>query len=314
MAKLGELKKIDPRVIWKTENEFTLWLKNNLHLIAEEIGIELEPIEVESSVGSFYADIYAKDISNNRWVVIENQLEKTDHDHIGKLLTYASGKEASVVIWISPNFRPEHQQTVNWLNEIIRQDIAVFGILLEVHQIDDSSFAPYFRIVAQPNEWIKESESAPTPISSKQLKYQEFFTNLLEQIKNTNPNITQAKKVLPQNWFGYPVGHSRFWISTSFSQEKTFRTELYIDLGNSDQSLAAFNGLKNEKVYIESAIDKSLTWDSMDGRQACRIFIERQGTILDDPGDLMVLQEWALELVPKFHATFKPLIAKLKLK
>jgi hypothetical protein len=153
MTKLGKLTKVNPRDVWahKARN-FTPWLRRNIDLLKEAVGLELDPVETESPVGDYAVDLYAKDLNTGRWVIIENQLERTDHGHLGQLMAYAAGKEAGVVIWISPKFRDEHKQTLDWLNQITDDSVSFFGIELELLQIDDSLPAPYLKVVAQPSE------------------------------------------------------------------------------------------------------------------------------------------------------------------
>ena len=103
---LGKLEQVDPRTLWDTEpGDFTPWLAKNIELLAEELGLDLELLQVEKPVGDFSCDILARDTGRDRPVIIENQLEATDHRHLGQLLTYASGLDAAVVVWISPEIR-----------------------------------------------------------------------------------------------------------------------------------------------------------------------------------------------------------------
>lgn len=134
MAVLGKLKKIDLREAWKHEAlDFTQWLAKdeNLALLSEEIGVDINLIETEANVGSFNVDILAED-SNGRKIVIENQLESTNHDHLGKIITYASGYNAEIIIWIVKDVRNEHKQAIDWLNEHTDEKINFFAIKLEL--------------------------------------------------------------------------------------------------------------------------------------------------------------------------------------
>ena len=129
MVELGKLKRIDPRSVWPREDhDFTPWLRDHIELLSEAVGLELDLVETESPVGSFAVDLYAKDLNTGGWVIIENQLEQTDHSHLGQLMTYAAGKEAGAVIWISPRFRDEHRQALDWMNEITGDTVSFFGI------------------------------------------------------------------------------------------------------------------------------------------------------------------------------------------
>lgn len=312
MEKLGKLKRVDPRSVWQHEaRDFTPWLQDNIGILAETVGLDLDLVETESLVGGYAVDLYAKDLSTGRWVIIENQLEQTDHSHMGQLMAYAAGKEAGVIIWISPKFRDEHRQALDWLNEITDETVSFFGIELELLQVDDSLPAPHFKLVVQPNEWRK-SISRP-PVSSRQQKYEVFFSELLDRVKAQHPNLTRATKAYPQNWFTYPVGRSGFFISTTFGQGNVFRVELYIDMGDRVKNKAAFDALHKDREAIESGIDKPVIWERLDDRQASRIYCSTNGNIDDDPVRLEELQDWASDLVWTLHKVFRPRIQKLKL-
>jgi hypothetical protein len=152
---LGTLKRIEAREIWIDEaRDFTPWLKENIGVLGSVLGMDLDLVDSEVAVGPFSCDLMAKDVSGDRWVVIENQLEQTDHSHLGQLLTYGAGREASVFVWISPRFRDEHRAAVDWLNEQSGERALFFGVEIEVVVIDDApKAAPNFKIVSSPNKW-----------------------------------------------------------------------------------------------------------------------------------------------------------------
>lgn len=312
MVELGKLKRVDPRSVWAHEaQDFTPWLREHIELLSEAVGLELDLVETESPVGSFAVDLYAKDLNTGGWVIIENQLEQTDHSHLGQLMTYAAGKEAGVVIWISPSFRDEHRQTLDWLNEITDDEVSFFGIELELLQIDDSPPAPNFSLVAQPNEWQKRIKRPAT--SLRQEAYQTFFRELLDKIKAQHPNLTRVKKAYPQHWFTFPVGRSGFAISARFAQGGKFRVELYIDVGDGVKNKAAFDTLREDREAIEAGIGQPVIWDRLDERFASRISCGTHGSIDDDPARLEELQEWALDLVWRYREVFSPRVRKLVL-
>ncbi len=309
---LGKLHQIDPRTVWENEaRDFTPWVRDNLDLLAEAVGLDLELVETESRVGNYAVDVYAKDLATDRWVIIENQLAQTDHGHLGQLMAYAAGKEAGVVIWISPVFRDEHRQTLDWLNEIAGEKVSFFGIQIELLQVDDSLPAPNLKIVAQPNEWVRAVEQ--TVVSPRQQAYEAFFDVLLEKVRSKYPDLTKAKHAFPQNWFGFPVGRSGFTINAVFGDKKTFRVELYIDTSDRDRNKAAFDALYQDRQAIETEVGQIVTWDRLDDRRASRVHCSISGSIGDAQEKLEELQEWALELVWKFHEAFHSRVQKLKI-
>lgn len=312
MPKLGRLEKVDLRSVWEHEaHDFTPWLRYNIVLLAEAVGLELDLVETESPAGDYAVDLYAKDLNTGRWVIIENQLEQTDHNHLGQLMAYAAGKEAGVIIWISPKFRDEHRQAIDWLNEITDETVSFFGIELELLQVDDSLPAPHFKLVAQPNEWRKISKRPTTTL--RQEAYGAFFTELLDRVKAKHPNLTRAKRAYPQNWSSYPVGRSGFSVNPVFGQSDQFRIELYIDTGDQTENKAAFDALQKDQEAIEAQIGQPLVWQRLDDKRASRIFCDTDGSIDDDPTRLEQLQDWAVDLVATFHKVFKPRVQRLKL-
>lgn len=312
VKKLGKLQRVDPRTIWKHEaRDFTPWLRDNVELLSETVGLELDLVETEVAVGGYAVDLYAKDLNTGRWVIIENQLDQTDHSHMGQLMAYAAGKEAGVIIWISPRFRDEHRQTLDWLNEITDETVSFFGIELELLQVDESPPAAHFKLVAQPNEWRKAV--GRSVVTSRQQAYETFFGQLLDKVKAQHPGLTRASKAFPQSWFSYPVGRSGFAVATAFSQDNLFRVELYIDTGDRTRNKAAFDVLYDEREAIETQLGQALTWQRLDEKQACRIYCGADGSIDDDPERLAELQDWAVDQVARFRETFGPRLQKLKL-
>ena len=155
---LERLKKIDLRKAWKSEDqEFTPWLagEENLELLGDTIGIELELVGREKDMGPFRADILCKNVEDDSWVLIENQIEKTDHKHLGQLMTYAAGLQAATIIWIASRFTEEHRKYLDWLNEITDKRFKFFGLEIELFQIGNSTYAPRFNVISMPNNWGK---------------------------------------------------------------------------------------------------------------------------------------------------------------
>ena len=180
---LGKLEKIELREVWRHEAlDFTRWLarKENIALLSKEIGIDIEVIETEMSVGRYNVDIYARDTESNKKIVIENQLENTNHDHLGKMLVYAAGLDADIAIWIVKDVNEEHRQAVEWLNDNSFEKINIFLVKVELWQIDNSPIAPKFQVICEPNNWAKVlKQQSKENVSDLELKQMEYWQGLL---------------------------------------------------------------------------------------------------------------------------------------
>jgi hypothetical protein len=169
---IGRLNRVDLRDIWASEaTEFTPWLAlpDNMAVLGEALGIDLELEAQEKAIGPFRADILCKDIGTDHWVLIENQLARTDHSHLGQLLTYASGLEAVTIVWIAAQFTEEHRATLDWLNKITDESFRFFGLEVELWRIEDSPAAPKFNIVSKPNNWSRSVAQAARAIDDAEL-------------------------------------------------------------------------------------------------------------------------------------------------
>lgn len=304
MPDFGNIQKINIREIWQHEAQnFTPWLAKNLEKLGKSVGMDLEMIEQEASVGNFSLDILAKDLSTGHNVIIENQFGDTDHDHLGKMLTYAAGFDASKVIWISENVRDEHRQTIEWLNQRTDTDTQFFAIEIEVFKIDNSKPAYNFKPVVFPNEWrkSKKQNSSESP-SAKGEAYREYFQELIDELREKH-SFTKAKVAFPQNWYSFPSGISGISYGTSFAQGGRVRTELYIDLGDSDKNKKLFDWLFDQRQTIESEFGETLDWERLEDRRASRVAIYREGSI-DEIEKLKEIQAWAIQELLKFRKAF----------
>lgn len=304
MPDFGNIKKINIKDIWQHEAQnFTPWLAINLEKLGESVGMDLEMIEQEASVGNFSLDILAKDLSTGHNVIIENQFGDTDHDHLGKMLTYAAGFDASKVIWISENVRDEHRQTIEWLNQRTDTDTQFFAIEIEVFKIDDSKPAYNFKPIVFPNEWRKsKKQSSSKSASAKGEAYREYFQFLMDELR-TKHSFTKARIAQPQSWYIFPTGIYGISYGTSFAQGKRVRAELYIDVGDSEKNKGLFDWLFEKKQIIENEFGESLDWERLDDRRASRIAIYREGSI-DDVEVLTEIRAWAIQELLKFRKAF----------
>ncbi|MBR6066412.1 MAG: DUF4268 domain-containing protein [Bacteroidales bacterium] len=272
MNTLGKMTRIyDLRSIWPHEaNDFTKWLaqEDNLSLLGETIGTDIELEERESAVGNFNVDIFAKEIGTKRKIIIENQLEDTNHDHLGKLITYASGKDAEIIIWIVKRARDEHKQAIEWLNQHTDSNIGFFLLEIELWQIGDSPKAPRFNIVEKPNDWAKTMKEIDSLSQTDILKL-EFWTGFNEYMSK-NRDFTDnfsLRKANPQHYYDLSIGSSAYHIALTINtQKRTISSEIYIP---NDKDM--FNKFKEYENEIAKMLDAKIDWKEAD--KACRILV-----------------------------------------
>jgi len=315
VRKLGRLEKIDLRDIWKTEDQdFTPWLarEDNIALLADTLGLELEVEAQEKEVGPFRADILCKEVRNDSWVLIENQLERTDHRHLGQLITYAAGLKAVTIVWVAATFTEEHRAALDWLNTITDEDFRFFALEVELWRIGDSPAAPKFNIISKPNEWSKTVGAATRRIEIEALtetkQLQLAFWQALHIELQSHPNI-RTRKPRPQHWTTMSIGRSGMHLGAILnSREERIGVELY--LGN-DNAFAYFKELEGEKEQIEKALGFSPIWKALPEKRASRILLYKQGCPLDSRDRWPEYRAWITKHLEDFDRVFRPRVKKL---
>lgn len=303
MINLGTLKEItDLRDVWTHEAlNFTPWVAENIDLLGEAVGIDITIDETESSVGDFNVDIYASEIGTDRKIVIENQLEATDHDHLGKLITYASGKGADVVIWIVKHAREEHKAAIEWLNNNTDENIGFFLCEIKLFQIGNSDIAPSFVVVEKPNDWVKEIKmiTATNPTQQQRLEYWQAFNDYAFKNKEFAKTFNKRKPTT-DHWMNFSVGSSACIISvTQIQKRNTIGVELYI---NDDKEL--FKTLYSHKKEIEDATGILFDWRELPERKASRIIIEKD-VKFDDLDSWPQQFDYIMDICIKMKKVFK---------
>lgn len=301
MATLGKIKKIDDlRTIWKHEaRDFSKWLaqEENLALLSETIGIDIVLKETESSVGSFSVDLYATEAGTGRKIIIENQLEDTNHDHLGKIITYASGKGADIIIWIVKHARDEHIQAIEWLNQHTDEDIGFFLLEIELWKINDSIPAPKFSVIEKPNDWAKAMKVVEglSDYQKLQLDFWQSFVNYAYQKEDFKKNFT-VRKAQPQHWYTLSVGSSTYHINfTVNSQKKLIGAEIYIH-----DDKAAYEQFKSHAKEIEAELGAEVSW--REATKDCRILLLHDGDIKKDSDHWRDCFDWFCNMGIKLKA------------
>ena len=309
---LSRLESVELRTEWNNEaNDFTPWLAKdeNLELLGETLGFEFELGGQEVNVGPFRADILCKNTVDNTWVVIENQLEKTDHWHLGQILTYSAGLDTHTVIWIASEFQDEHRAALDKLNEITQEEYQFFGIEIKLWKIDDSKPAPQFEIVSSPNKWDKSIRNTINKnLSETQQQHLEFWTQFTDYMEQKENDI-----ILPD-----PKKHRNFniRIGTSGTVIRAWRhrkTDIGVTL-----NLGGTNGkrnysfLKKQENEIQESFGSVLEWDEQPNQINSRITIRNNETDPTDESDWENQKEWLASNVALFYQVFKPRIDEIK--
>lgn len=255
---LVKLETISPRKIWDNEAyDFTPWLANNLQELYQVTGLDLQFEGKEVPVGPFSADILAKDNETNDFVVIENQLEKTNHDHLGKCITYASVLGAKTIIWIATEFTEEHKKAMDWLNDNTSNDLAFFGIEIEVLKVSDDKASLQLNVISKPNTVVKaanEQKQTLTETAQKQLK---FWTDFKKRMADAGSMATQTPR--PQFWYDIRLGKSGILISNTYNTEKSqLGLRIYIRGSIANEMLPY---LESKKEEIEKELGFGMTWN-----------------------------------------------------
>lgn len=304
-VKIGKLTEVDVRDLWKHEQyDFSNWLakEENIKLLDDEIGLTLMDINKEVYIGSYRCDLVAKDETTGQIVIIENQLEATNHDHLGKIITYAAGLDAKTIIWIVKEAREEHKAAIEWLNNNSSEEIGFFLIELHAYKINDSLPAPMFKVVEKPNNFTKTSKQN---YSDKELNrsqnerlmfWEEFNTVIVAKGKPFS-----VRKPTTDHWYDVAIGTSEAHLAINLvNKENKIVLELYI-LDNKN----LFDHIYEDKEKIEDTLQMSFSWERLDGKKASRIKHDVLGLDFSDHSNYPQLMDECIEKILKMRDVFK---------
>lgn len=309
----GRLQRVvNIREYWPREDtDFTPWLgsEDNIAILGDTIGIELEVLEQERNVGPFRADILCKNTADNTYVLIENQLSRTDHSHLGQLFTYAAGLDAVTLIWVVETFTEEHRAALDWLNRITDDKFHFFGIEIELWTIGDSAPAPKFNIVSKPNDWAKTVKESAEVSRSKLTPWQELQVEFWRQFGEYMVSVDapfKTPKPYPSLWMGYGIGRSGTGLIVAFSQKDT---TIYVQVDKKERP-GWFEGIKLQQNEIESEIGFELTWVERDNLKYSRAQVS-QKVDMTDQSNWPPVFEWMLVHMKKMKEAFKQRVMTL---
>ena len=316
MPKLDRLQPVELRDIWQDEAvDFTPWLakEENLALLSDTLGLELELEAQEINVGDFRADILCRNAVDGSRVLIENQLERTDHNHLGQTLTYSAGLDIHTVIWIAKEFREEHRAALDRLNEITKEDFQYFGIEVKVWQIGDSALAPQFEVVSKPNDWNRTvsqntQHAVNSELSETQLQKEKFWIEFRDYMIQKGSQL-RCPKPGPWNYLIFSIGRTNFSMEVTMSIQKTeIGIRLYIKRQN---ATAHFHLLKAQRDDIEDKFGESLEWAELLQYESSRVSLKKSDTDPTDEADWKSQHEWLASKLELFDKVFRPRIKAL---
>lgn len=302
---IGKLQKVPLRELWKHEAKgFSAWLENHIEILSEALGFPLTVVQREHQVGAFKLDLIARNEDRGD-VIIENQLEATDHDHLGKVLTYTSNLGAKTGIWITSEPRAEHVKAIEWLNETTPADVAFFLVQLEAYRIGRSDSAPYFKIVVGPNKQTKEFGEEKKELAKGQVLCMEFWKQLLARAKQKGVMLHANRSGTRDMWIAAGAGVSGLSFNYVIWREGKAAVELYIDVGDKQKNKRIFDKLRSYKKKIETLFRAKLDWERLEDRRASRLryWIRKGG--LRDEARWQQIQDAMIEAMARLEKALK---------
>lgn len=306
--KLGKLQEIDIREVWTHEQyDFSKWLsaEDNIQELGNVLNLSLTDIETEKFVGSYRCDILCRDEITGRVVLIENQLEQTNHDHLGKILTYASGLDASVVVWVVASARDEHASAIEWLNKHTDDSISFFLLEIHAYRIGNSEPAPQFKIIEQPNDFAKTvkriaQDKSVNESQSRRLEFWTQFNDILEQ----RGKPFNKRKATTDHWYSVAVGSWECQISIDLvNKDHKIRVGLWIS-----DNKERFDYMHQHKEEIEVAMGFPLFWQRLDNKKSSLICTYIKGLDFKAQDNYPELMNEAIDLVVKMRDVLKKYI------
>ena len=299
---LGFLEIVPLHKIWGREPEFSAWLAEpeNIKQLGNELGLDMLAEETEAGVGEFSADIFALEDGGNRKIIIENQYGETDHKHLGQIITYASGRNAEVLIWVVEKARDEHRAAIQWLNENTADEIGVFLVQISVYKIADSLPAPKFTILESPNNWLKTARRKGsenlTETEQKRIAWWNSFMDYAMKRRSFS-KLFKRKKGTKDHWLTLPIGSSKYHIELT-AKKTHIGIEIYIP-----DNKELYQHFFENKAAIEEELGFSMDWQPLPGKNAARIEITRGGDFTDSNNAEEKFQ-WYCEKAEVFRKVF----------
>jgi hypothetical protein len=304
---IGKLERVALREVWQNEPHFTRWLQENIDVLNDLIDVTLSNPEREQSAGAFNVDLVADDESGNT-VIVENQLEPSNHDHLGKVLTYLTALEAKGAVWIVSNPRPEHVSAISWLNE---SSSASFWLLkVEAVRIEGSPPAPLLTVIVGPSSEGKQIGQKKRELAARHIAHRHFWEQLLDRAK-AKTKLHAAISPSVAHWIGTGAGKGGMRWSYVIRREDA-QIELYIDRGDDskDENEAIFDKIHAHQDVVERSFGGPLDWQRLDGKRACRICTVIEGGGLTNEDEWPQIQDAMIDAMIRFEKALRPYVEK----
>ena len=308
VSAIGRIQRVPLREVWKHEAlDFTCWLQENTDVLNETTGLSLQNVNREQSCGPFNVDLVGDDATQGT-VIIENQLEKSDHDHLGKLITYVSALDAKAAVWIVAEPRPEHVQAINWLNGT--QSTSFYLLKVEAVRIDASRPAPLLTLITGPSEATAGAREAKQALAERQETRTRFWRGLLEVARNRSKTHSA---ISPRDtpWLYATAGIPGFSWGYWLKQDRA-GVDLWIERGDKVADVAAFRQLEQQKSAIEAAFGATLNWTLREGRRGCEVFYEINGGGYRDEERWPEMYESLVDAMVRLEAAVQPYLRELR--
>ena len=305
MVEVASLDEVSVREVWPDEaHDFTPWLAENPEHLSKALHMDLELEGAEVAVGPFSADVVLRDANTGQRVVVENYLETTDHDHLGKLITYAAGLEAHWAVLVAKTFRPEHRSALIWLNSISGEDSGFFGIEVHAVRIGDSPAAVQLGVVVEPDDFSRQARAATKTMTETQALYTDWWAEFLPALHDAYPGWSSVRTPSYANWMNFPSGKGGVRYGLCFpyptgASNYSLRAEVYVDDGESTYPL-----LEAQRLRIEGECSRELQWEPLEDARASRVAVYLDPA---DPADRAKWPEyraWAVKTLGELRRAF----------
>ena len=307
------------REVWPDEaKDFTPWLADNADLLGKALRMDLVHEETEAAVGSYSADLVFREESTGKLLVVENMFGDADHDHLGKLITYAAGLEVGYAVLLATEFRDEQRSALNWLNTISTSDFGFFGLVLKAWRIGDSPSAPQLIVDVQPDNWGRSVRAShDSGLSETQQAYLRFWGAFLPEFRNAHPGWTNAVTPSKGSWMAFPSSRSNLlrYVASFYwtNKGRGLRADVYIDTKDTVTTKKVYDQLHDKKQQIEQDVGEELEWDRIDDRRASRVslYFPDALRVTDSKERWSELYAWLIQAMGKMRSAFDPILKEL---